>query len=80
VPVADDKIKSGTTTSVWRPKMTKRNWVGGLNVRLDRTADWVDEKNMVVSMRLARKIREGILTDQNGKKIKTGKKFWVAEN
>jgi hypothetical protein len=67
VPVADDKIKSGTTTSVWRSKMTKGNWIGGLNVRLDRTADWVDEKNMAVSMRLARKIREGILADQNGK-------------
>jgi hypothetical protein len=37
---------------------------------------------MAVSMRLARKIREGILADQNGKekKIKTGKNFWVAEN
>jgi hypothetical protein len=23
----------------WRSKMTKRNWVNGLNVRLDRTAD-----------------------------------------
>jgi hypothetical protein len=31
--------------------MTKRNWVGGLNAWLDRTADWVSKKNMVESMR-----------------------------
>jgi hypothetical protein len=37
--------------SVWRLKMTKENWVGGLNVQLDKTADWAGEKNMAKSMR-----------------------------
>jgi hypothetical protein len=31
---ADDKTKSDTTTGVWRSKMTKGNWVGGLNAWL----------------------------------------------
>jgi hypothetical protein len=47
--------------------MTKGNWVGGPNVRLDRTDDWSGEKNMAKSMRWARKIGEEILTSQNGK-------------
>jgi hypothetical protein len=33
VPEADDKTKSGTTAGIWRSKMTKGNWVGGLNAR-----------------------------------------------
>jgi hypothetical protein len=47
--------------------MTKGNWVGGPNVRLGRTADWADEKNMRESMRWARKIGQGILAGQNEK-------------
>jgi hypothetical protein len=31
--------------------MTKENWVGGLNARLDRTVDWSSERNMIESMR-----------------------------
>jgi hypothetical protein len=51
---------------VWRSKM-KRNWVGGSNARLGRTADWVSEKNMAESIRWVRKIGEGILVGQNRK-------------
>jgi hypothetical protein len=29
--VADDKTKSDTVIGAWRSKMTKVNWVGGLN-------------------------------------------------
>jgi hypothetical protein len=42
------------TTSVWRSKTTKENWVS--------------EKNIVESMRWVRKIREGILAGQNREK------------
>jgi hypothetical protein len=42
--VADDKTKSGTATDVWRSKMIKENWVGGLNARLGQTASWAGEK------------------------------------
>jgi hypothetical protein len=31
--------------------MTNVNWVGELNVRLGRTADWTGEKNIAESMR-----------------------------
>jgi hypothetical protein len=34
--------------------MTKGNWVSDPNARLDRTADWAGEKNMVESMRCAK--------------------------
>jgi hypothetical protein len=44
VPVADDKTKSGTATDIWRLKMIKENWVGGLNARLGQTASWAGEK------------------------------------
>jgi hypothetical protein len=68
VPKVDDTMKSGTMTrgggeaiaGVWR--MTKGNWVSGPNAWLDRTIDWVDEKNMTESMRCDRKIVEEILT------------------
>jgi hypothetical protein len=29
---------------IWMSKMTKGNWVGRSNTRLDRTARWTDEK------------------------------------
>jgi hypothetical protein len=46
------------TTSIWRLKMTKGNWIGGSNAWLRRIADWAGEKNMAKSMRWARKIGE----------------------
>jgi hypothetical protein len=67
VPEADDKTKSGITAGIWRSKMKKENWVGGLNARLDRTADWAGEKNIAKSMRWDKKIGERILASQNGK-------------
>jgi hypothetical protein len=45
--------------------MTKGNWVGGPNARLDRTADSTAEKIMVKIMRWDRKIGEGILAGKN---------------
>jgi hypothetical protein len=50
---------------VLRSKMTKGNWVGGPNARLDRTADSTAEKIMVKIMRWDRKIGEGILAGKN---------------
>jgi hypothetical protein len=51
----------------WRSKMIKGNWFSGLNARLGQTAKWAGKKNMVESMRCARKIGEGILAGQNRK-------------
>jgi hypothetical protein len=65
VPEADDKTKSGITAGIWRSKMKKENWVGGLNALLD--ADWTGEKNIAKSMRWDKKIGERILASQNGK-------------
>jgi hypothetical protein len=40
--------------------MTKGNWVGGLNARLDQTDNWVGKKNMV-EYEIGRKIEKEIL-------------------
>jgi hypothetical protein len=49
VSEADDIVKRGAAAGEaegdgWRSKMTKENWVGGLNVWLSRTTDRVSEK------------------------------------
>jgi hypothetical protein len=36
--------RSKAAAGVWGLKMTKGNWVVGLNARLDQTADWAGEK------------------------------------
>jgi hypothetical protein len=41
---ADNTTKSDAAAGVCRSKMTKENWVGGLDARLGRTADHADEK------------------------------------
>jgi hypothetical protein len=58
VPEADNTVKKGTLARVvkggdsrWRSKMTKGNWVGGPNARMDQTDDWAGQKNMAENMR-----------------------------
>jgi hypothetical protein len=70
----DDTVKSGAelgrlkaAVGVWRSKMTKGNWVIGPNCWLGQ---W---KNMILSMRWARKIGEKILAGQNWKEKKGNK-------
>jgi hypothetical protein len=53
--------RANVMTGVCRSKMTKGNWVGGLNAWLGQTAYWVGEKNIAESMRWTIKIGEGIL-------------------
>jgi hypothetical protein len=43
--------RSKVVADIWRSKMPKENWVGGLNTRFDRTTNWVGEINMAESMR-----------------------------
>jgi hypothetical protein len=67
-----DTTKSGVAAREaegdgWRSKMTKVNWVGGLNAQLGRPSDWADKRNMAERMRCIKMIGEVILTDQDGK-------------
>jgi hypothetical protein len=55
--------------------MTKGNWVGGPNARLDRTDDRPSGKNIAESMEWVRKIGEEILVDQNRKENKNREGF-----
>jgi hypothetical protein len=87
VPEADDTSKSDAVIGDaegggWclKVKDDKRKLGQGLNAWLGQTADWASEKNMVESMRWARKISEGIPVSQNGMKIQIEKHFCVAEN
>jgi hypothetical protein len=56
MPKVDDTVKSGATDEEveggdWRLEVEddQKNWIGVPNARLDRTADWVDEK---ISLRI----------------------------
>jgi hypothetical protein len=62
--------------------MTKENWVGGPNARLDQTDYWVGKKILLrVWARYKDKRRNaGEAKWKRKKEIKTGNDFWAIEN
>jgi hypothetical protein len=64
---------------IWRSKMTKGNWVVGLNAWLDQTAYWARKKydgEYEMSQKDWRR-NIGWLKQKRKNKIKIGKDFWL---